>query len=224
MSNYQEGCSLTLEEIAAILSLAGKEVLVGFQPDRLGELTPEKLISACCGLMQDQMMTCVDGKFRLRAELVRVMENLYRAGTVLAVMPSDHRCSQVIYYVADHVTAVEMQSPSRYILTPMSSGDIPGDLCERMDVQFPEKTGAGELPRLPEGPETESRVLLKDARFLVERLDPATGRRQAWLRLIDREEHCLLQWNCGAESCLAWLTEQSWAEQLQRIWEGECET
>lgn len=217
MSNYREGCSLTLEEIAAILSLAGKDSLVGVQSDWAETLTGQKLVSACCALMRDKMMACIDGKFRMCHELVAVMENLCHASAVLVVTPSSNMFSQVVYYVAERVTSMEMKGKNRYVLRSMECNELPVDLAERMDVIFQEKAGNQQVEVIPVETWDEQQVLLYEARFVIEQLDPDTGARNAWAR----QNGDLIQWTAGGEIRSERLTESAWMRVVQFVSEGE---
>lgn len=226
MSNYKEGCTLTLEEIAAVLSLAGVQTLVGFHRERTGELTREKLVSACCSLMNDNMMTRINGKFRLCGSLAAVMKNLCRVTTLVAVNPPDDLHAQVIYYVSSEgVTALEMGTHGRYVLTALEPEEVPEDLAGRMDLSFPEgqeKDGeASEAPELTTPAEDSRSALLEGAGFLAERLDAATGDTKAWLRSAEQDVAQWLQWSNADQTGCEPLTEENLTRLVLAIMRGE---
>lgn len=222
MSQYQEGCQLRLDEIAAVLSLAGKRSLVGFQTEEIQSLTPEKIWSACCRLVRDRMMTQIDGKFRLCPELVNVMQPVCMAEQILVLTPASDLVPQAIYYCSDRVASMECTPYGRYILAAMEPEELTGDVTERMDLSFEEESGAREAALEIDVQCTDSREkLLAGALFVVECLDGGTGERRGWLRLVVRGMDRWLQWTEKGTVCCEELTQALLEKHLQMLRRGE---
>lgn len=222
MSHYQEGCQLRIDEIAAVMSLAGRQSIVGFQTEEIQNLTPEKVWSACCRLVRDQMMTQIDGKFRLCRELVDVMQPVCQADSILALTPASDLLPQVIYYVAERAVSMERTPYGRYILTPMGLEDIFQDLQERMEVDYPEEPQTADAQlEIDVQREDPREKLLGSAQFVMERLDSATGVRRDWLRLIRQGMDQWLQWTQGDTVCCEALTAELLQQRLQSLLRGE---
>lgn len=222
MSHYQEGCQLRLDEIAAVLSLAGKRSLVGFQTEEIRSLTPEKVWSACCRLVGDRMMTQIDGKYRLCPELVEVMQPVCMAEQILVLTPASDLIPQVIYYCSDRVVSMVCTTYGRYILTAMEPEALSADVTERMDISFEEEPGAQEADLEIDVQCADSRdKLLTGALFVVEQLDGTTGERRAWLRLVVRGMDRWLQWTQEDTVCCEELTDALLEKRLQALRRGD---
>ena len=208
MSGYHEGCQLTFDEIAAVAALAGKKTLVGFRPEEMQELTAERVWSACAGLMRDAMMTQIDGKFRLCKALVDVMQPVCEAKTILAMTPSRDQYTQQLYYGADRVAAVERSPFGRYILSALEKSELTEALEEHLELEYPREVPSQEEGELIPMPETDAprEKLLEGARFLVEQLDPETGARTEWLRVVELGLFSWVQWTANGAVCHESLT------------------
>ena len=57
MNCERESWILSLDEIAAILSLVGRERFVGLAEMQAQPLQTQDILNACCRLLQDRMMT-----------------------------------------------------------------------------------------------------------------------------------------------------------------------
>lgn len=222
MSNYQEGCRLKLDEIAAVLSLAGKRSVVGFQTAQIQALTPEAVWNGCCRLMQDGMMTQIDGKFRLCPELVEVMQPVCQADTILALTPASDLLPQVIYYGWHRVVCMEQTVYGSYILTPLGPEDICADLQERMELEYSEEAPGQDAPlQIDVQREDPREKLLQAAQFVLERLDSVTGARRDWLRLVRVGMDQWLQWTQGEAICCEALTPALLQQRLQVLLRGD---
>lgn len=222
MSNYQESCQLRMDEIAAVLSLAGRKSVVGFQTEDMRDLTPDKVWNGCCRLLRDEMMTQIDGKFRLCRELVDVMQPICQAGTVLALTPASDLLPQMLYYAADRITAMERTSYGRYVLTPMGPEDLFRDLQERMQIEYTEEPPPDEAELEIDVLQNDSREkLLVSAEFVLEAVDGATGVRKNWLRLVRQGMDQWLQWTWEGALCCEALTAQLLQQRLQLLLRGE---
>lgn len=218
MSAYHEGYQLTMDEIAAVVSLAGKQSMFGFQSEEIGQLTAEKLWDACCGMLRDNMLTQIGGKFRLNGELATVMRAICEANTVLSLMPGSDLHAQVLFYVADTVTAVERTPFGRYVLRAAAPEDLADIITEHMELTYPETAASVEWP-----PETAldwdapQQTLLSGALFLVERLDAAQGKRTGWLRVTEQGVMRYLQWVKGTQLHCEPLTKDALTAALQML-------
>lgn len=222
MSNYHEGCQLTLSEIAAVMSLAGKSTMVGFQSGDVESLSAEKIWSACCALMNDGMMTQIDGKFRLCRELVEVLQPMCQARTVLVLTPGSDLYAQVICYGADTVTTMVHTSYGRYLLTALGQEELAEELGDLAELSYPEQKPTEE-DAAPAAPllEDPREVLLQGARFLLEQLDPETGRRTGWVRVLEQGLFSWIQWTDKGKLCCEPLTKEGFDKLLLALLRGE---
>lgn len=222
MSEYHEGCQLTVSEIAAVMSLAGKRTMVGFCTEEAASVTAEDVWNACCALMRDRMMTQIDGKFRLCRELIQVMQPMYQASVLIVMTPSDDRFPQEIFYGADTVTAVTKTSYGRYLLTPMDRMDVTAEITERLEISFPEEKvdKDSELHSIVE-PEAPREALLQNARFVLEQLRADTGARTGWLRVVDQGIFSWLQWTQKRDVMSEPLTRSGLDARVQALLRGE---
>ena len=222
MSQYREGCQLRIDEIAAVLALAGKQSLVGFQTEDLRSLTSEQVWNACCRLVRDQMMTQIDGKFRLCPELVEVMQPVCQAQTVLALTPASDLKLQVIYYCTDRVVSMERTAYGRYVLMAMGPEELAADVADRMELSFEEEQ-PGEESRLEIDVQREDsrEKLLSGSLFVLEVLDGMTGTRRGWLRVAEQGMDRWLQWTQRHTVCCEELTEALLATLLQALQRGD---
>lgn len=180
MSYEREGWKLTIEEIAVILSMVGKEQFVGLAEAQTAQLQPQDLLNACCALLRDRMMTQVDGRYRLSRELAGVMEPVCLAKYVLMLVPGGGRRGIRMFYANRSVTSME-QSNRGFIMTRLEAGELPDELWETMEL-LPAETMPESAPPAPDVAASKSQ-LLADASFLLENLDPNTGERCGWLRV-----------------------------------------
>lgn len=219
MNGYHEGCQLTMDEIAAVMSLAGRQAMVGFRTEDVENLTPEGLWSACCRLMRDAMMTQADGKFRLSRELAEVMRPVCQARGVLMLTPRSDLYAQVIYYAADTVCAMERTPFGRCVLRAMARGEVAEALAAHLELSYPE-----EMPEPEDQPPVITVTaasgrgeLLEGALFLLERIDPVTGQRTGWVRVLEQGPLSWLQWTESEAIGCAPLTKQALSELLQTL-------
>ena len=219
MNGFHEGCQLTMTEVAAILSLAGKGTLFGFQTEDAQSLMADGFWNACCRLMRDSMMTQVNGKFRLSKELAEVMRPVCQAGSALVLTPGSDQHTQVIYYVADTVCAMENTGSGRCVLRAIECGEIASDLVDHVELIFPDH-----LPEPEEQPpmltivvEDSREKLLEGAVLLAERFDITAGIRTGWIRIVEQGLFSWLQWaDHGMISCEP-LTKEAWSGLLQTL-------
>lgn len=220
MSEYQESCRLRLEEIAAVLSLAGRKNLVGFRAEQL--LTREAVWNACCALLGDGLLTQTEGKFRISRELAEVMQPLCAPAAVLALTPGTDLAPQVLYYVSDRATALEQAVYGGYTLTPLGANEILQDLCDRLELEFPDYSQEdAQPPQAAVAPEDGTQKLLAGADFVLEQLDPETGHRRNWLRVLSVGMDRWLQWTQGPGLECEALTEELLQKVVQRLRKGE---
>ena len=218
MSMYHDGCQLTMTEIAAVMSLAGKHRLLGFSTEEANSLTAEKMWSACCKLMDDGMMTRIDGKFRLSRELMDVMYPICHARCVLVLTPKNDAVPQMICYCAETVTVMK-QTPFGYVvLRTVDASDLGAVMYEHLDLADPEL-----MPREidPEGElqvfaDSATDVLLSDAMFVIEMLDTEVNR-GGWLRVVEVGVHRWLQWSKFEQVSCCILTEDRLSDVMKRL-------
>ncbi|MBQ6839673.1 MAG: hypothetical protein IJO45_03165 [Oscillospiraceae bacterium] len=186
---------MTVEEIAAVASLAGKSRIVGFQPEEV--LTTEKLWSACCGLMGDGMLTQIDGKFRLNRELMAVMQPICQARSVVTLTPVSDLYAQLVLYNADTLTVMKKTPFGRIALTALAPKEGARMIADHMGLSEPEYLPEEEdlPPEITVNPGSSQQELLAGAQFLLERLDPETGVRTGWLRFVQQGVLSWLQWD-----------------------------
>ena len=191
---YNESLQMRMEEIAAVMSLSGKKTLVGFQEDK--QISQQKLWDACCGLMRDGMLTQIDGKFRLRRDVMAIMQPICQARSVLALTPASDLFSQLMIYAADTATVVKKTPFGYQSLTSATCKELPELLSNHLQLKDPEiETTQEDVP--PEVTVTEDsshEELLSGAQFLLERLDPETGGCTCWLRMVQQGVLSWLQW------------------------------
>lgn len=222
MNQYREGCQLRIDEIAAVLALAGKTSLVGFQTEDLRSLNSEQMWNACCRLVRDRMMTQIDGKFRLCPELVDVMQPVCQARLVLALTPASDLKPQAIYYCTDRVVSMERTAYGRYTLTPMGPKELPEDVADRMELSFEEETASGEVQLQIDVQTGDPRQkLLSGALFVLEVLDGTSGTRLGWLRVVEQGMDRWLQWTQRDTVCCEELTEALLSKLLQALQRGD---
>lgn len=188
---------MTVEEIAAVASLAGKRRLVGFQAEEA--LTEEKLWSACCGLMRDGLLTQIDGKFRLSRELMAVLQPVCQAHSVVTLTPASELYAQLVFYAGDTVAVMKKTPFGRIALAALAPNEVAQTVADHMGLQEPEALpGEEDLPpELTVTPGSSQQELLSGAELLLERLDPETGTRNGWLRLVQQGVLSWLQWDEG---------------------------
>ena len=216
MSYDREGCLLTADEIAAIRVLSGKQTMIGFQTDETEQFSEEKLWNACCRLMKDSMMTQIDGKFRMSRELVDVMRPVCQAGSALVVSPSSDLYPQMILWGADTVCAMKAGHYGKYILTPLDRSETADFLAEELDLSWWEIDGMkAELPpEIHVARDMPREQLLEDCSVLLERLDPDTGMRLGWCRIVGGSGGWL-QWTETDALACAPLTREAMADVLK---------
>lgn len=192
MSGDTERLHLSMDEIAAILSMGGKKALVGFPPASGEGFTRERLWSACAGLVRDGLMTQIDGTYRLRKELFEVMQPLYAAKTALILTPADGRESQMVFYPAERITAVEPAAYGGFSLWTLDAGELGPCICDHLSLRFWDEA----LPvpaQPPQAGEAAKSVLL------LERADAETGLCTGRLRCAERGMEVWLETAAGCE-------------------------
>lgn len=221
MSTYGESFQMTVEEIAAVASLAGKRRLVGFQAEEA--LTEEKLWSACCGLMRDGLLTQIDGKFRLSRELMAVMQPVCQACSVVVLTPASELYAQLVLCAGDTVTVMKKTPFGRIALTVLAPNEVAQTVADHMGLQEPEALpGEEDLPpEMTVTPGSSQQELLSDAQFLIERLDPETGVRTGWLRFVQQGVLSWLQWDEAEKLQCQPFTTQLLSQQLKRFLQEE---
>lgn len=219
MIEFNEGCQLTMDEIAAVVSLAGKSGMVGFRRSDVENLTPERLWDACCRLMRDAMMTQADGKFRLSRELAAVMRPVCQADSVLMLTPASDLYAQMIYYAADQVCAMKRTTFGRFVLRAMERHEMVEDLEAHLELSYPD-----EMPEPQDQPPDMTVTaasgrgeLLEGALFLLERIEPGTGLRTGWVRVLEQGMLSWLQWTENKDIGCVPLTKQALSELLQTL-------
>lgn len=217
MSYDREGCLLSLDEIAAIMALSGKQNMIGFQTEEAEGLTREKLWNACCRLMADSMMTQIDGKFRMSRELVDVMRPACQARNVLAVTPASDLYPPMILWAADTVCAMKATPYGKYILIPVSRGETADVLAEEFDLSWWEIDGEkAELPPpICVAADAPREQLLEGCSVLMERLEPNTGIRLDWCRIVGAAAGGWLQWTRNDGLACAPLTRATLSDVLK---------
>ena len=133
MSVFQEGCQLNIDEIVAVMALAGKKALVGFRSEDVEQLSAQRIWEACAGLVRDAMMTQIDGKFRLCRDLMAVMQPMCQATAVVAVTPSRDQYPQQLLYRGETVTAMLPTPFGRYLLRPLAPEQVLSYLVEELE-------------------------------------------------------------------------------------------
>lgn len=223
MNNSHESCQLSLTEIAAIMSLAGKKNMVGFKPKTAEKLTAEAMWNACCSLMKDGMMTQIDGKFRMCRELVEVMKPICQARAVLILTPGSDLYAQKLYYAAEQVVSMQSAVYGGYLLKAMDEADLPQEIAEHLELVFSEQQPSAEdLP-------PEITVQLGDSRknlaqgslMLLEQLNAETGERSAWIRIVEQGVFKWLQWTERGKLCCEALTRERLEKLLNLLLRGE---
>ena len=219
MSVLHEGCQLTIHEIAAVLSLSGKEAMIGFQNEDIQTVTQESMWNACCNLVRDAMMTQIDGMFRLSRELVDVMKPVCMARSILSLTPGSDGYAQLIFYSEDTVTSMERTPFGRYALMAMDREEVSDMLQEHLEIEFPEtEPGEEDLPPDVTVQISEPREsLLQGARFLLEQLDIGTGQRMGWARLIEQGVLSWLQWTEKGQIQCVPLTKETLTSLLRTL-------
>ena len=219
MIEFEEGCQLTIDEIAAVMALSGRPQMVGFRTADTENMTPERLWEACCRLMRDAMMTQVGGKFRLSRELAAVMKPLCQARSVLVLTPASDLYAQMIFYLAEQVCAMKSTPFGRFVLRPLERHEMAQMLEHHLELAYPREMPEPEdqPPTLTVTAESGSRELLEGARFLLERFDPVTGQRTGWGRVREQGPRGWLQWTVNNIIECVPLTGQSLSELLQTL-------
>lgn len=226
MSEEREGFHLTIEEIAAVLAMGGKQKFVGFRGRNPGILTEERMLNACCAMLRDGIMTQIDGKFRLRRDLWEVMLPVYTADSLLLVTPADEGSRQLACYGSGPVTVVEPAVYGGYSLTAMEAGELAGQICRVLSLEcFREEIPA---PQLPEeagpGPDADREELLRGAVFVLEQISTDSNRRLRWLRCILVDGEPVLQWRERDETVYRLMTESCLQEALREMMRGVTES
>lgn len=217
MSIEREGWKLSVEEIAAIQALSGQTQFVCLTQAR--QLQPQQLLNACCSLVKDRLMTQTNGKYRLSRELAQVMEPVCRARMILSLMPGKGRRGQRLYYVGQSVTMME-QSAQGVVLTQLETVELADVLWECMELH-PVQEQHGPAPWCPEA-FADREQLLRGAAYLVEKLDPFTGSRLGWLRILRQAlNHEWVQWMPGRLVRQEPLDGRSFAAAIAMMLEGE---
>ncbi len=155
-------------------------------------------------------MTQIDGKYRLRRELFDIMLPVYAAKTVLMLTPDSNRYSQVAYYVAERITAVEPTAFGGFSLWTMDAGELPESILDHIPLRFWNEA----LPvpeRAPEAGELSESVLL------LEWIDADTGLCMGKLRCVERG---MESWLETADGCKP-LTKECLCMGVESLLKGE---
>lgn len=218
MKEYQEGYQLTMPEIAAIVSLSGRQALVGFPVEENEQLTAQKLTDALCGMMRDKMLTQMDGKYLLCSDLAAVMRPVCQAGSILSLLPAEDLYGQILFYLGDTITAMENTPFGRYALWSLEPRQLGQVLMDHMALTYPEVVPDGEPQQaITVSPDSAQEQLLADARFLVERLNGTDGRREGWLRVTQQGMDSWIQWTRQGTLACEPLTPQALNMALQEL-------
>lgn len=221
MNCERESWILSLDEIAAILSLVGRERFVGLAEMQAQPLQTQDILNACCRLLQDRMMTQVDGKYRLSRALSEVVEPVCMAKTVLVLIPGRMRWERVLFYVGRGVTVLE-RSIRGLALTRLDREALAEELWERVELH-PEDEPPDEIP-LPPAASTLREELMVDASFLMEAMDPDTGSRRGWIRVRRQAlQDNWLEWTQDGRVCQTFLSRRALADALSSILRGDIE-
>ena len=220
MNYYQESMCLSLEEIMAVLSVAGKKVVSGFRQEEIDRCTPERLLEACCRMMGDKLLTVIDGKFRLCRELAAVLQPICTAKRVLAVTGGEDNSLCVTYYLSDGITAMERKAAGGFALTRVVPEGLPGDLEERLQLTLRDREQTAFQPGSDISWDAPHAVLASGSQCLLECLDADTAERMAWLRLSQEE----LRMAIGENVTCAAINRRTWQEMLDKTVKGEFQT
>lgn len=223
MSEFQEAYRLSMDEILTILYLGGKETLFGFRPENMEPLTQQRMWMACCRLLEDGAMTQEDGDYWLDPDVLEIMLPLRDAKNVLILTPANDGCSQVAYYIADRITAMEPVIFGGYSLRTLAYEHLNGSILSHLGLKF-------QTPELPE-PEivpqtgmhklTQLDKLLGNAEFVLECMDAQKNFRKGWLRGFQQGLELWLEWTKGAAMRLMPLTPEGLGKALEELIRGE---
>ncbi len=218
MSNEREGWILSVSEIAAILSLAGRTQFVGLTQSQPEQLRPQALLNGCCTLLRDRMLTQADGRYRLSAGLADVMEPVCTAQMVLVLFPGRGHRGRRLFHVGRSITMME-QSIRGVILRHLEPQELSGILWENMEpcpAQIHSEAGP-----LPPDASASRELLFRDASSLLEKQDPQTGKRLDWLRLRRQElQDAWLEWTDHGAVRQAPLNRKTFAGAVDQMLKG----
>lgn len=222
MSEYREGYHLTPEELGALLAMGGQRTLLGLGEDIPSEISAEKVCQICCDLVREELMTLVDGKYRLCRGLYQVLLPIRMARTVCVLTPGSEQYPQTVYYFGEGgVTAMEPVRYGGYVLTNVDRETLAQRLGEELSLRFyderlPEPAAAVPAPS-PDGSWT---ALRQGASFLLERLDSADGQRLGWLRGTEFELEPWVQWTRDGQVVCRAMTRERLDEAVAELLKG----
>lgn len=193
MNEYQQQYTMTMEEILAVQSLAGKNILLGLQC----QASREALWSACCRL-QAQGELRWEGERLVPGESLRqVMQPVFAANRLLVLTPGDDLSPQVLYYVAQQVTQLEANAWGSYNLTVWEPEELGEVLTQQLHLDYyPIPVQDSTQEPLPSYLDSVQQ-LRNRALFVLEQFDPQSGERQQWLRGMDSAVSPWLEWCRG---------------------------
>lgn len=221
MSVLSEGCRLSFEELAAVLSLGGMESLVDFRWEHRQPLTGQALWSACCALVRDGVLLQKEDGFTLSPELFALLQPALESKTAMIMTPGSDRCAQMIYYGESRLTALERSPCGGYILTAMEAQELEEELVRRLELVYPQEPyPEGLLPEIPVEPDADWNTLLKHATMVVEQLELSTGRRIGWMRIVEQGIFTWIQWFRGDKICCEPLDQEVLIGLLRQFQEG----
>lgn len=213
MRKNREGFHLKMDEFLTILKLAGKQNYVGFRTGAEEQFTPEIMLNACCRLMQDKALTQVDGRYQLHKDLFDAMVPIKDASRVVSLIPQRLGSPQILYYVADRVTAMEQAVFGGFTLYEMGREDLVGDILEELpagpvQAELPKPSGISLTAEIPE--------LMENAKLVLECIQGQIGTRIGWIRIVSGDRGSYLDWTNSTTAGTCPLT----AETLKQVLEG----
>lgn len=223
MMDGQEGVRLSAGEILSVLALAGNQSVIGFPPQEVEALTPEGVWAHCCVLQRDGLMTQQNGRFRLSRRLMEVLQPVSKAKNILVLTPRDDCYPQQLIYAADTVSVMRDMGGGRYVLRTLEREAAAEYIMTQQPLCYPELPAAAmaDMPPVTVRPEDTRDVLLTDAVLVLERLQPATGMRLGWARLLERGLTTWLQWTDRGSICCGELSKERLDCVVQGMLKGE---
>lgn len=219
MNEYQEQYTMTMEEILAVQSLAGKKMLLGFSY----QASEEALWSACCRLQAQGELQWEGDRMVPGERLRQVMRPVFAAHTLLVLTPGDDLKPQTLYYVADQVTQLEANAWGSYNLTTWQIDELADVLEQKLDLRYypiPVEDSDGE--QLPSHLDSVQQ-LRNHALFVLEQFDAQSGERQQWLRGLDSAVNPWLEWCRGREVSRNTMTQECFTQVLADYLKGGME-
>ena len=182
MSIYHDGLVLSHRELSALLALGGKMSFYGYVPEEAG-FTEDQLWNICCDLVAEGMMTERNGRFQLREDLFHVLIPLLEAEHAL-ILRAGKVEPEVIYYLGEHVIAVEPTTLRGYSLCALEQQDFFEDLMNRSCIAFHDvdNVAATSPPVSDFNLQATVEQMLGQGDFLLTQVSLASGRTEAGLR------------------------------------------